>query len=200
MSPEKTNTNPLRQLRTYLPYLTAPVLVALLTLNWTLAGQANPKTYLNWLLHVLEEIAPWILAGATGLYWAKAIFTRNLTYLPLTALAACLLLRELHWSPTIKVAIFPLLGICLLWGLAWRDLMDRPRENWLHTVFFLPAMATYALCQIVEKRLLRGLPAEDYFHSLWEEGTEVAAHLLLFAAALLGSWNRRTSAEASENS
>ncbi len=140
---------------------------------------------------LMDFIAPWMLTAAVAVYWAKAIFTRNLSYVVIGVLVGCLLLRELHWDPAIKKAIFPLLGICMFWMLCWRDIIDKPAANRWHTIFFVAALATYGFGQMVEKRLFRFLPDENTLHSQFEECIEVAAHLLIFLAAVLGDFRRR---------
>lgn len=140
----------------------------------------------------LEVIAPWLLVIAVLMYWFKLAITRNLSYCVIGAFAICLLLREIHWDQTIKTIIFPLLGAVMIWMYFWRDLMDKPSQNKVHTVFFIAAIFTYFCCQVVEKRLLRPLPYEFATHTLLEEISETIAHSLLILAALLGSWKRRT--------
>jgi hypothetical protein len=138
-----------------------------------------------------ELIAPWMLTVTLAIYWGKAVYTRNLTYVIISAIVTCLLLRELHWDHTIKIVIFPLLGICFVWMLIWRDLVDAPTSNWSHTVFFIAALATYGLGQLIEKRVFKSLPFEKDLHTQLEETVECTAHLLLFMAAVFGSWKRR---------
>ena len=195
---ELKNTNiksPFKRITTYLPWLIAPVVIlVLISFYHRLLHQspAQQTTGLRDVITALEAVAPWILAAALSVYWFKAIFTRNLTYVILGVVAACLLLRELHWDPMIKKAIFPLLGICLLWAIIWRNVIDRPMGNWSHTVFFAAALGTYAFGQLVEKRIFRFIPGEDSLHSQIEEGIEVTGHLLIFLAAVFGSWRRRS--------
>lgn len=156
------------------------------------AGDATTQdAWMQQWIVALETVGPWILTGVVGVYWFKAVYTRNLTYVVLMVLTGCLLLRELHWSPTIKTAIYPLLGICFVWMFLWRDIIDKPSANPWHTIFFFSAIATYALSQAVEKRLFRFLPGERAYHSQAEEAVEVAGHLLLLLAAILGTWRRR---------
>ncbi len=107
---------------------------------------------------------------------------------------SCLFLRELHWEPpaegsvSIKDAIYPLLGLCAIWFIAWRKLIDTPAANFSHTLFFIPALATYAIGQAIEKRMFRFLPREDVLHSWFEEAVECSAHGLILMAAIFGSW------------
>lgn len=191
----------LRQVRTYLPLLLVPAAMAAVPLFYHLLLKRHPDdagaraaALQAWIIF-FETLAPRLLLTAAGLYWAKAIYTRNPTYVILAALTVCLLLRELHWNPMIKKAIFPLLGICFAWLFFWRDIVDRPTENWRHTVFFVAAVLTYGLTQMVEKKVLgKYVPVLPYFptlHSQYEEIVECSAHVLLLAAALLGSWRKR---------
>ena len=187
--------SPFKRITTYLPWLIAPVVILVLIAFYQHLLHQSPARQsagLREIITTLEAVAPWILATALGVYWFKAIFTRNLTYVILAAVVACLLLRELHWDPMIKKAIFPLLGICLVWAIIWRDVIDRPMENWSHTVFFAAALGTYAFGQLVEKRIFKFIPYEPVLHSQIEEGIEVAAHLLIFLAGVFGSWRRRS--------
>jgi hypothetical protein len=95
----------------------------------------------------------------------------------------------------IKVAIFPLLGICFVWLFLWRDVVDKPTHNWRHTLFFFAALATYGLSQMVEKHVLGKripiLPDFQTLHTQFEEVIECSAHVLLLCAALFGSWRRK---------
>ena len=190
--------SPFKRITTYLPWLVAPVVILVLISFYQHLLHKYPDspqqqaTGLHEVITMLDAVAPWILVVALGVYWFKAIFTRNLTYVILGVMAACLLLRELHWDPMIKKAIFPVLGICLVWAIIWRDVIDRPMENWSHTVFFAAAIGTYALGQLVEKRIFRFIPGEATLHSQIEEGIEVTGHLLIFLAAVFGSWRRRS--------
>ena len=191
---------PTKRVTLYLPMLAGP-LAACIALIYCKAVQAGPDgaQAVQALGTASERFSPMILTLIVGLYWGKAIFTRNLTYTVLAVLAGVLLLRELHWKPElegdidIKDAVFPLLGICFAWLLIWMwwGLVDRPMENWLHTVFFYGAIFTYAVGQLVEKRLFKFLPGEHEFHTQMEESIEITGHCLLFLAALLGSWRSR---------
>ena len=185
--------SPLLRWTTYLPYLAIP-LCLIVVYSYDLFLQSSSQGRAGGLDRygvMLEIVAPWILMVVTGLYWGKAIYTRNLTYVILAAMVGCLLLRELHWDHAIKTAIFPLLGICLVWFILWRDVVDSPLENFGHTRFFVPALAVYAVGQLFEKRLFRFLPDEEILHTPFEESFEVAAHTLLLLAVLFGSWARR---------
>jgi hypothetical protein len=196
VKPEKSI---LKRVTSWLPILLAPVgVVAIIVYYQYLCGcftgpdaAAVKFEKIQDISVFLEFIAPWLLVVATGLYWLKAIGARNPTYVVLTVLVGCLLLRELHWNPAIKKAIYPLLIICLVWALFWRDLMDKPSENPRHTIFLFCGIATYGLSQFFEKRLFRFLPWEGTLHSQFEETIEVAGHVLILLAAILGSWRKR---------
>lgn len=187
----------------YLPYLLAPLSVAAVYCFFFAGagedgdGGAVPGTLFSSLPARLEELGLFIIGGATGIYWLKAVWTRNLTYVLMLALAACLFLRELHWEPadqnavSIKDAIFPLLALCAAWFIAWRKLIDGPLRNFSHTVFFVPAIVTYALGQAIERRLFRFMPHEDVLHTFFEEAVECCAHLLILGAAVFGSGERK---------
>ena len=181
----------------YLPMLAAPVAICAMIIFYNMLCAKFPTddaarlVSLDKWIEFCELIAPWMLTAALAIYWCKAIYTRNLTYVIISAIVACLLLRELHWDHTIKIVIFPLLGFCFLWMLLWRDLVDAPTANWSHTVFFIAALATYGLGQLIEKRVFKSLPFEKDLHTQLEETVECTAHLLLFLAAVFGSWKRR---------
>lgn len=190
-----------KQVWTYLPFLLAPLgICAVIFYDAYLEGKFSddPAAKALWLqkwIVVLEMVAPWILAAATAVYWGKAMYTRNLSYVIIGVMTVCLLLRELHWNHMIKVAIFPLLGVCFLWLLLWRDVVDRPLENWRHTLFFVAALATYGLSQMVEKNVIGKripiLPDFEILHSQYEEIIECCAHVLLLCAAVFGCWRRK---------
>lgn len=190
--------HPLRRVSIYLPMLAGPLAICAAIIYCKTAGTGPDEAQA---LHIwtatCEKYAPLVLTLAVAVYWGKAIFTRNLTYVVLGVLVGVLLLRELHWRPefedaiSIKDAVFPLLGICFFWMLMWRDIIDKPTENWLHTIFFIGAIVTYALGQMVEKRLFKFIPNEQTIHTQIEEAVECAGHCMIFLAALLGSWKRR---------
>jgi len=189
--------NMLLRITLYLPMLAGPVAICAMIVFYNVLCNKCPGdesarlvTLDKW-IEFCELIAPWMLAATLAVYWAKAVYTRNLTYVIISAIVACLLLRELHWSPTIKDVIFPLLGICFVWMLIWKDLVDAPTANWSHTIFFIAALATYGLGQLIEKRVFKFLPIEKALHTQLEETVECTAHLLLFMAAVFGSWKRR---------
>jgi hypothetical protein len=200
-SGEMPLTARLKQARTYLPLLVGPLAVVTTVLYYQHVLRRFPDSTEKQALALqdwytfFERVEPWMLLAVTGLYWLKAIFTRNLTYVVIGVLAGCLLLRELHWDPMIKKAIFPLLAICFIWLLLWRNIVDRPTQNWTHTVFFFSALATYFLCQLVEKKVVGGripiIPDYRIIHSQVEECLECSAHLLLLAAAVFGRWRRQ---------
>ncbi len=191
---------PLRRVSLYLPMLAGPVAMCVAMVYCRNAGTGpGGEQALNDWASTCELYAPLILTVALAIYWGKAIFTRNLTYVVLGVLVGVLLLRELHWKPetedaiSIKDAVFPLLGICFAWMLIWLwwGIIDKPADNWLHTIFFYGAIVTYAFGQFVEKRLFKFIPDEGTFHTQFEESIECAGHCLIFLAALLGSWKRR---------
>ena len=197
---ESTSTKPvhmLRRISLYLPMLTGPLFACAmvlyyyyLTSTWP-GDEETQKKLLKNLVFFCEFIAPWILTVTCAFYWVKAIYTRNLTYVIIFSITVALLLRELHWDHTIKIVIFPLLGICFLWMIIWKDLVDPPLKNWSHTIFFISALATYGLGQFIEKRLFRFVPGEDIIHTNLEEVVECAGHMLFLMAAIFGSWKRR---------
>jgi hypothetical protein len=193
-----TPVNPLRRISLYLPALAGPLAMCAAIIYCRILGSGpQASREMQNLVVLLEKIGPIILTLAVAVYWGKAIFTRNLSYVVIGTLVGMLLLRELHWRPesdadiSIKDAIFPLLGICFLWMLLWRDIIDKPSENWRHTIFFVGGLACYALSQMVEKRLFKFIPDEQHIHSQMEELIECAGHTLLLVAAVLGSWRRR---------
>ncbi|MCK5113838.1 MAG: hypothetical protein KAR11_03665 [Phycisphaerae bacterium] len=181
----------------YLPLLLGPVAVCAMIIFYNVLCGKFPDdasarlVQLDKWINFCELIAPWMLAATLAVYWCKAIYTRNLTYVVISAITACLLLRELHWDHTIKIVIFPLLGFCFVWMLIWRDLVDAPTANWWHTIFFIAALATYGFGQLIEKRVFKSLPFEGDLHTQMEETVECTAHLLLFMAAVFGSWQRK---------
>lgn len=195
MTKNKPFSSYLKNPAVYLPYLAAPLAIAAVYLfvpeNTTSTGtKPSPD--------ILDEIGPFLIGSATAIYWFKTLITRNLTYVILLAFAACLFLRELHWMPmqegatTIKDAIFPLLGGCVLWMIVWRKVIDGAARNFSHTLFFIPALVTYALGQAIEKRIFRGiLPREADLHTFFEEAVECCAHSLILMAAIFGSWQIR---------
>ena len=201
---ETKSRSPLRWIAYVLPSLAGPLAIAVASLYYlhlrgTLPAAELSQKLLDW-IETLEAIAPSILTAVLAGYWIKCIWTRNPTYMVFTVMTGCLLLRELHWQPdfegdvTIKQAIFPLLAICLVWAILWRDVLDKPSANRWQTVFLTAAIITYALGQAAEKRILgrrMGLfPDPVTLHTQIEETLEVTAHLLLLGAALFGSWRR----------
>lgn len=139
----------------------------------------------------LDRHAETLMLATTGVFLLKAVVLRSRTYLLVAVLAACLTWREFHRSDLSKDLVFPLLGVCLVWAIAWWRKLDRPAANpWL-SLFLFAALATYALGQLVEKRNFRFLPNEDLLHSQFEELTEMIGHSLLLLSALLSSWRRR---------
>lgn len=136
----------------------------------------------------LDRIAPWVLLVAAGMYWVRAIVTRNFLYTILTIVAGTLLLRELHWSPTMKIAAYPILGVCGVWMLVCRDLLAEPFRDRRHTIWLIAVAATYVLSQLVERRVFKFIPGEGNIHSKIEESIELAGHLALVVASLVGSW------------
>ena len=135
-----------------------------------------------------ELVAPWVLLGAAGLYWVRCIVTRNYLYTVVTVVAGTLLLRELHWAPAMKIATYPILGVCVAWVIANRDLLARPLRDRRHAIWLIAVVATYVLSQLIARRVFKFMPGEDDIHSKIEEYVEVAGHLALVTASLVGSW------------
>ena len=199
-----TSRSPLRWLAYVLPSLAGPLAMVVASAYYLYLRDTLPMGELEQSLgdwaRKLEAIAPSILTAVLAGYWIKCIWTRNPTYMVFTVMTGCLLLRELHWQPdfkgdvSIKDAIYPLLAICLVWAILWRDVLDKPSANRWQTVFLTAAIITYALGQAVEKRILgrrMGLfPDPSKLHTQIEETLEVTAHLLLLGSAWLGSWRR----------
>lgn len=140
----------------------------------------------------LEDASVILPMLAAIIYWLKALWTRNMTYVVLAALCGSLLLRELHWDYTIKVAIYPLLAMWLVWGVAWRDLMDHPAVNPRHSRLFVAALFTFFLAQLVEKRAFDFMPYDrSGLHSQYEEVVEFSGHFMLFLAAIFANLRRK---------
>lgn len=140
----------------------------------------------------LEDASVILPMLAAMIYWLKALWTRNMTYVVLAALCSSLLLRELHWSHAIKVAIYPLLAMWLIWGIAWRDLIDLPSVNPRHSRLFFAALFTFFLSQLVEKRVFSFMPYDrTVLHSQYEEVVEFAGHFMLLMAAVFANLKRK---------
>jgi hypothetical protein len=137
----------------------------------------------------LEDIAPWALLVPTAIYWIRCIATRNPLYVILTVVVGTLLLRELHWDPAIKIAAYPILVGCGVWILAWRDVLKVTWQDRRHTVWLIATLATYILAQLLERRVFKFVPGEDAIHSKIEESIEVAGHVALAIASLVGRWD-----------
>ncbi len=171
------------QWRHFWPLLVGPTAVVLAVLaSFFYKGFATLDT-------PLDQIAPWVLLVATGMYWIRAIVTRNFLYTILTVVAGTLLLRELHWSPTIKIAAYPILVVCGVWMLVCRDLLAEPFRDRRHTIWLIAVVATYVLAQLIERRVFKFIPGEGDIHSKIEESVELAGHLALVVASLVGSWD-----------
>ncbi len=145
----------------------------------------------------LEELGPILLAVATLVYFVKLAVTRNLTYCIIGVIVGVLLFREVYWDVDDRVIskgmVFPVLGVAFAWLLLWRDIIDKPRANKVHSILFFGAIMLYAFGQLVERRALKSvLPDEKAIHTAIEESCEVVAHLVLIAAAVFGSWAKRT--------
>ncbi len=171
------------QWRHFWPLLMGPTAVVLAVLaSFFYKGFATLDT-------PLDRIAPWVLLVAAGMYWVRAIVTRNFLYTILTVVAGTLLLRELHWSPTIKIAAYPMLVVCGVWMLVCRDLLAEPFRDRRHTIWLIAVVATYVLSQLIERRVFRFIPGESDIHSKIEESVELAGHLALVIASLVGNWD-----------
>ena len=179
----------------YLLVLLAPAGIAgIILCDRLLASSMSPEdTVAFWSEFAggLEDIGPWLLVTASTVFLAKAALLRNPTYLVVGAMAVSLMFREFHWHHFIKVAIYPLLCVCLIWAIAWHRKLDRPARNPALALLLLAAVTTYGLAQFTEKRLFRFLPNEDALHTQFEELTEITAHTLLLLASLVSSWRRR---------
>ena len=136
----------------------------------------------------LEDIAPFLIAAATAVYWIRAIFTRNPLYIVLTGLTASLLCREIHFDGMDR-AIFVLLAVVGVWVLAWWDILKTPlKRDWRHSSWLIATLATYLLSQLIAKRVFKFVPGERDIHSKIEEGVETMSHLMMICTALMGSW------------
>jgi len=196
MNKKETFVSQLKRPVVYLPYLLAPLSIATIYVYYLYHPLPGPRQPVPGLAG-LEEIGVFLIGSAAAIYWIKTVWTRNLTYVLMFALVTCLFLRELHWEParegniSIKDAIYPLLGLCAIWFVAWRKLIDGPIRNFRHTVFFIPALVTYVLAQAVEKRMFRFMPFEENLHTCFEEAVEDCGHLLVLMASVWGSWERK---------
>ena len=169
------------------PVLIGPAAVVAIAVMSQLRGGLG--TYEDWGIDGdIERLAPWLAVVTAGLYWIRAIATRNPLYVILTVFTSILLLRELHWNPAIKDAAPPLLVVCLAWPLIWWDLVKRPLADRKHTVWVIAALATYAFSQMIERRVFKFLPDESAIHSKYEEAAEMAGHVAMLIAAVIGSW------------
>ncbi|HPS53790.1 MAG TPA: hypothetical protein PLK08_09575 [Phycisphaerae bacterium] len=157
--------------------------------------QAEPHWLYDRRNHInqfLEDTSVFLPMAAAIIYWLKALWTRNMTYVVLAALCASLLLRELHWSHEIKVAIYPLLAMWLFWGIVWGDIMDKPSENPRHSRLLFAALFTFFLSQLVEKKVFKFMPyGNTPLHTQYEEVVEFSGHLLIFLAAVFANIKRK---------
>jgi len=173
----------LARLITWCPLLIGPAAVAVVAVATLINGAPLDVDA------PLDFIAPWVLLAAFALYVVRGIATRNPLYVLMIVAGGVLLLRELHWSPAIKVAAPILIVTCLVWILTWRDLLAVPfRNDRRHVVWLIAAAVAYALAQIIERRVFKFIPGEADMHSKIEESVEVAGHLAVLIAALIGNW------------
>ena len=178
------------------PLLLGPATVGLIALASRYYGGIDPNnadlnhirldTHLDW-------VAPRLALVTAFLFWVRCMGTRNPLHMVLTVVAGTLLLRELHWSddnwsPIIKNSAPPILIICGIWAWIWRDLLKRPLADRRHAVWVIAAAATFLLAQLIERRVFRFVPGEGPIHSKLEEAVEVAGHVSLLIAALIGKW------------
>ncbi len=134
------------------------------------------------------EVLGLALVGlAAGLFLGRARATGDPLRLILGCFALALLAREIHFAGTGKGVYVAILA-CGLWAWAWRR---RLALLWVRrpvSTYFLCALATYALSQVVAQRFMRFLPYEGKPHDLhihYEEISEVIAHIILVIAALI---------------
>lgn len=140
----------------------------------------------TWLLSKqnLEVFGLALVGLAAGIFLGRARATGDPLRLFLGTFASILLCREIHF-PGSGVGVYPALAACCLWAWRWRR---RLAPLWVRQPVSTPvlcAVITYALSQLVARRLMHFLPREAELHVVYEEFSEVIAHAILLFAALL---------------
>lgn len=186
---EKKRAKPWARRISWSPMLFGPVVVACLTVGHKLGADYDR------LQVVLEQIGPYLIGVAAAIYVIRTAVTRNWPLAIVTFLVLSLMCREIHFAHMDK-AIFALFGTAGAWAILWRKRITASPADWPHVSWLLAAMVTYALSQIIAKRVFSArhipiIPGEDAIHTALEESAETAGHLILIVSAVVGSWRRR---------
>lgn len=172
--------------RSWWPLLFWPIGIALIPL-------AHRQGW-SWLLNkgYYETVGLALIGLAAGLFLGRArACGRGEHADPLRLILGCfafaLLAREIHFPGT-GDGVYVAMLACAIWAWLWRR---RLAPLWVRkpvSGYFLAALATYALSQLVAQRFMRFLPYEGQPHDLhiyYEEISEVIAHLILVLSALV---------------
>jgi hypothetical protein len=140
----------------------------------------------NWLIskYNLEMVGLGMVGLAAGIFLGRARATGDPLRLILGVFSFGMVCREIHFPGT-GVGVYIVMGACCVWAWQWRQ---RLAPLWVRkpvSIWFLCAVMTYALSQLVARRFMRFLPYEKELHVPYEEVSEVLAHIILLIAALL---------------
>lgn len=148
---------------------------------------------------VQEPIALMLTAYALIFALLKLGLHRNRFYVLFSLLAACVVLRELHFEWTTKF-IYGAVAVLGVWAFLWRATLIPFLDSNPHRRCWLIATAwTYVFSQIIARKGLQhlcpeGSAAEALFDAIYtdtEEVVENVAHLMLLITALIGSFRPR---------
>ncbi|MBN2584462.1 MAG: hypothetical protein JXL80_15480 [Planctomycetes bacterium] len=166
----------------------APVAVVLVArhFGWhRLGGPPSKNTY--------EAMAVPLTAAATFAWLLRAAVSRSRMALVIAVQAAVFCCREIHFTGT-HHGVFVATGFVAAWALVWawvrRDLLLPETEDWRQISWLVATAAAYAVAMIIQRRAFKWIPGEQAVHVPLEEAAETMAHMMLLAAALIGTWRR----------
>lgn len=136
-----------------------------------------------------------IVLGLTALLWGvRAALARSGLLLLIAVQAAIFCCREINFDLAHKY-VYWATGLVVILVAAWfcrnGRRLDPDRISWAQVSVFVAAVAAYAVAMLIQRRAFRFIPGEDAMHIGLEEASELGAHLIFLAAALVGPWRRR---------
>ena len=133
-----------------------------------------------------ESIALILLGISIVGFLLQAIFFRSQFHLLMAILCAALFGREWHFLGSGGI-LYATMALLAFWALRRKELFGKILARYQLKIWLAATLATYALSQLIARRLFRHLhlPQENDWHIHMEETVETTAHIMMIVVCVL---------------
>ena len=133
-----------------------------------------------------ENVALILLGISVVGFLIQALLFRSQFHLLMVVLCAGLFCREWHFTHS-SLILYVAFALSACWFFWQRELFGRLLAKSQLKIWLVATLATYALSQLISRRLFRHLhlPAEGDLHIYMEETVETTAHLIMVVVCIL---------------